>query len=69
MCNKYPCKSPLEDQANAVVDPIMGKSLEFWHLIRSQDKAIQSTSMANELGQLAQGVGNRIKGTDIIFFI
>eukprot|EP00957_Ditylum_brightwellii_P205286 15343203-Ditylum_brightwellii.AAC.1 len=69
ICNKYPWKSPLEEQANAVVDPTTGKSLEFRHLIKSQDKAIWSTSMANEMGRLAQGVGNRIKGTDTIFFI
>ena len=69
MCHKYPWKTQLEEQANAVVDPTTGKSLEFRQLIKGQDKEIWATSMANELGRLAQGVGNRIKGTDTIAFI
>eukprot|EP00957_Ditylum_brightwellii_P109662 8364670-Ditylum_brightwellii.AAC.1 len=68
MCNTYPWKAPLAEQANAVVDPTTGKSLEFYHLIKSQDKKIWATPMANELGRLAQGVGNRIKGMDTIIF-
>eukprot|EP00957_Ditylum_brightwellii_P064802 4917141-Ditylum_brightwellii.AAC.1 len=45
MCNKYPWKFLSEEQANAVVDPATGKSLEFRHLIKGQDKDIWSTSM------------------------
>ena len=56
--------------AYAVVDPDTGKSLEYRHLIQqaaTKDKWV--TSFANKLGRLAQGVGNRHKGTDTIFFI
>ena len=30
---------------------------------------VWSESLANEFGQLAQGVGGRVKGTNTIFFI
>eukprot|EP00957_Ditylum_brightwellii_P163648 12459535-Ditylum_brightwellii.AAC.1 len=66
MCIKYPWKLQLQEQTNAVVDPATGKSLKFCHLIQGPDKEIWSTSMANELGRLVQGVGNRIKNTDTI---
>jgi hypothetical protein len=56
--------------ANAVIDPITGKSMEYRALIN--DPTTQKDwlhSAANEFGRCAQGVGNRIKGTNTITFI
>ena len=56
--------------ANAVTHPVTGKAMEYRDLIR--DPLTQEDwflSAANAFGRLAQGVGNRIKGTDTIFFI
>ena len=56
--------------AYAVVDPDTGQSMEYQHLIKQpKTKDKWTTSFANELGRLAQGVGDRHKGTDTIFFI
>lgn len=60
----------MQQQANAVFDPESGKSLEYRHLIQHpkySDRWLRSA--ANEFGRLAQGVGDRIKGTDTIRFI
>ena len=55
---------------NAIIDPISGKNLEYRHLISNPDtKETWVRSCANEFGRLCQGVGNRIKGTNTLFFI
>jgi len=55
---------------NAIIDPKSGKSLEFRHLIKNPaTKATWNNSFANELGRLADGVSNRVKGTNTIKFI
>ena len=55
-------------EAKSVTHPITGQSQEYHHLIRGDKKEIWRKSFANELGKLAQGVGNRIDGTNTIFF-
>jgi hypothetical protein len=56
--------------AMAVIHPITGKALTYRQLDSDpQFKPIWNTSGVNELGRLSQGVGDRIKGTDTIFFI
>ena len=63
----YPAK---EQRCNAIIDPISGASLEYRHLIQNdQTRRTWNRSFANELGRLANGVGDRIKGTNIIKFI
>jgi hypothetical protein len=47
-----------------------GEYLNYRQLIQDpKHKEIWSTSAANEVGRLAQGVGGRVKGTNTIFFI
>ena len=61
---------PATQMANAVIDPHTGKTLEYRHLMAEEkSKRLWTRSFANELGRLAQGVGDRVKGTDTIFFI
>jgi hypothetical protein len=56
--------------ANAVIDSATGESLKYRQLIKRDDYRITWTrSFANELGRLAQGVGDRIVGTNTIVFI
>jgi hypothetical protein len=56
--------------AYAIIDPDTGASLEYQHLVSNKkSRALWQRSFANELGQLAQGVGDRIKGTETIFFM
>jgi hypothetical protein len=56
--------------AQAVIDPATGEQLEYRQLIkRDAYRDIWTHSYANELGRLAQGVGDRIQGTNTIFFI
>ena len=56
--------------ANAIIDPISGASMEYRHLVKSPKHRVPwNTSFSNELGRLAQGVGDRIKGTNTIYFI
>ena len=42
---------------------------EFRHLIKGPDKEIWTKSLANEFGRLAQGVSERIDGTNSMYFI
>ena len=57
-------------QANPVFNPKTGKEMEYRHLIQDPEyKWVWTKSFANELGRLAQGVGNRIEGTNTITFI
>jgi hypothetical protein len=56
--------------AMSVIHPLTGNALTYFQLNSDlQYKSIWNTSGANELGRLAQGVGDRLKGTDTIFFI
>ena len=56
-------------EANAFLNPLTGVLQEFCHLIKGPDKEIWTTSLANEFGQLAQGVRNQIEGTNTMYFI
>lgn len=56
--------------ANSVINPETGQLQEYKHLIQGPDKELWTTSFANELGRLAQGVGSRMPtGTKTVFFI
>ena len=52
-----------------VHDPATGKTQGYTQLIRGPYKDIWITLFSNNIGRLAQGLGNRIKGTNTIFFI
>jgi hypothetical protein len=65
---------PTQHQANSVIDQITGQSYEYRHLVTGKvtghTTEVWTQSFANELGQLANGVGTRIpEGTNTIFFI
>jgi hypothetical protein len=56
--------------ANAVINEETGASLEYRHLINDTSTfPIWNKAAANEFGRLAQGVGDRVAGSDTIFFI
>lgn len=56
--------------ANAIIDPDTGASMEYRHLMKSSKHEKEwKKSFANELGRLAQGIADREKGTNTIFFI
>ncbi len=56
--------------ANEVFDKESGKLLKYQKLITHPKHCeVLMHSSANKFGQLVQGVGGRIKGTDTIFFI
>ena len=58
------------NHANTVIGTDTGQSLEYSHLMSGPDKDIWKTSLTNNLGRLAQGVGTRIPtGTNKLFFI
>ncbi len=58
------------EYANEIFDDETGKLLKYRKLIsHPKYREVWMHSSANEFGRLAQGVGNRIKGTDTIFFI
>jgi hypothetical protein len=58
------------EAANPVLDKETGQLLQYRQLLKHPKfKEAWNLSAANECGRLAQGVGNRIKGTDTIFFI
>ena len=60
----------LQQHANSVIDALTGNSQEYRHLIKGPDRATWTTSYANELGRLANGVGTRMpNGTNTIKFI
>ncbi len=57
-------------RANAIFDAKTNTGLKYRKLITHPDyQAAWNKSSANEFGRLAQGVGDRIKGTDTIFFV
>jgi hypothetical protein len=56
--------------ACAIIDPDTGATMAYRHLIKSdKHREAWAHSFANELGRLAQGIANREKGTNTIFFI
>jgi hypothetical protein len=56
--------------ANSVINPKTGQLQEYKHLIQGPDKELWTTSFANKLGRLAQGVGSHMPtGTETVFFI
>ena len=62
--------STTDEQANAIFDAKTNTILKYRKLISHPDYQVAwNTSSANEFGRLAQGVGDRIKGTDTIFFV
>ena len=52
-----------------VLEPTTEKTQRYTQLIRGPDKDTWTISFSNNIGRLAQGVGNRVKGTNTIFFI
>ena len=65
---KFPMKF-LTDYAGAVLNK-SGELLEYRHLIkRPEYKQAWGHSFGNEIGQLAQGMSGRNKGTNTLFFI
>ena len=63
---------PLIQSTNAVMGPVTGKQLEYKQLISHLNNHLCQTwqhSSANEFGQLAQGVGGHISGTETLKFI
>ena len=55
--------------AAAVLNKKTGALEGFPALIKGDDKEIWHRSYANDLGRLAQGIGNRVEGTNTVFFI
>ena len=63
-------KGGLEELVNAVMDLETGKMLNYRDLLKHPKLGKDwQRSAANEFGRLAQGVGDRIKGTNTIKFI
>jgi hypothetical protein len=59
-----------EHWACSIIDPDTGATMEYCHLIKSpKHKDEWAHSFANEIGRLAQGIGNRKKGANTIFCI
>jgi hypothetical protein len=56
--------------SNSVINEETGASLEYRHLINDASTfTIWNEAAANEFGRFAQGAGNRIDGSNTIFFI
>jgi hypothetical protein len=56
--------------ANSVINEDTGASLEYCHLIKDDSIfTVWNKAAANKFGRLAQGVGDRIEGSNTIFFI
>ena len=59
-----------KNHANTAIDTDTDQSLGYPHLICGPDKDIWTTSLANNLGRLAEGVGTRMPtGTNTVFSI
>ena len=56
------------NHANTVINTNTGQSLEYSLLMCGPDKVIWKTSLANDLGRLAQGVGTRMPTDTITLF-
>ena len=55
---------------NSIIDDETGELIEFIHLIkRDKYKNTWVKYLANDLGCLAQGVVERVKGIETIFFL
>jgi hypothetical protein len=68
--NIWPPAATPYHTAQAVLHPETGIAMEYRALATDPStKATWIHSYANELGRLAQGVGQRVRGTDTIFFI
>jgi hypothetical protein len=63
------CQQDQIERIQLVHNTETGEYLKYRQLIRDpKHKEVWSKSAANEFGQLAQGVGGRVKGTDTIQF-
>ena len=60
---------PRLPRACAVLNKDTGKLEEYTALANGPNKDVWIRGYANDLGRLAQGVGNRISGTNTVFFI
>jgi hypothetical protein len=66
---------PRPPEANAVIHTATGATMNYRLLAAGPDRELWMRSMANDLGRLAQGVGQhrpadqRISGTNTIWFI
>ena len=49
-----------QEQANVVTDELPGQSLDLCELLQGPNKSIWRTSLANDLGQMTQGVVTRM---------
>ena len=58
--NQTPVLPRITHFCNSVIEPSIGNVLEYQHLIYGPAKATWITSLANNLGRLAQGVGTRM---------
>jgi hypothetical protein len=59
-----------DEKANTIFDAKTNQLIKYRKLITYPDYQVAwNRSSTNEFGQLAQGVGNRIKGTDTIIFV
>ena len=83
--HRYPLRSQLQanslvqtvrhafdgvNSCNAVVDEATGDAQEYRHLMRTPARKVWETSLANDLGRLAQGVGTRMPtGNSTIRFV
>ena len=63
-------REELTELANLVLDTDRRRMLEYRHLRRyPKYKDAWNIYSSNEYGQLAQGVGGRVKGTYTIYFV
>jgi hypothetical protein len=59
-----------QNSTQAIFDKELGKMLKYWKLItHPKYRKAWTHSSANEFRHLAQGVGSRIEGTNVIFFV
>ena len=54
---------------NAVIHPETGFAQEYRHLVKEYEKMVWHKYFFNELGRLARDVGNRVTGSNAIFFV
>ena len=58
-----------DNMANAVIDKETGTSQEYRALSTGPDKHTWIRALANDIGRLAQGIGNRVTDDNTICFI
>ena len=67
---KYPLKAILGKSVSAVMDAKTGKMLEYRHPMQNPDTTEEwGYSFGNEICRLAQGMPDRVDGTDTTNFI